>query len=593
MSALRGVIVGLGSIGRRHLRNLRQLRPYDHLTVIRRHDDGLAKLLGADQVCLALAECVSPAPDYAIIASPSTLHAESALKLAAAGTHLLVEKPLANSLPAANAIVEACRRNDRVLMTAYNLRFDEGLIRMRKAIRAGQIGKPLGFDAEVGQYLPSWRPDQDYRECVSARRELGGGALRELSHELDYMQWLLGPLSLASADLRKLSDLEIDVEDWAELQLRGASPDSVLHGHVHLDLLSHEPFRRCRVTGSKGTLTWNAITGETVLTTASERETLWRREGEDRNASYVRMLEHFLGRITKVGPRSHFEADNDASGTEALRLVEEAEQAAGDKPSASTPKHLPEKPRRWRRKPVCFAYVFARGGSKGLPGKNLRKLGGVSLLGHAIKRSLASDQIDDVIVSTDCADIAAEAIRHGAIVPGLRPKALATDSAPEWLAWQHAIEELSPQKPDIFVSVPPTAPLRKTCDIDACIQRLRETNSELVLTVASPYRNPYFNQVQVDRDDRCSLVMATPDVTRRQDAPPVFDITTVAYAADADAVLNRNGIFQCDVAYVEVPVQRSIDIDTPLDFEIAEALYRNAAQRESPMKILPIGRNAA
>ncbi len=230
-------------------------------------------------------------------------------------------------------------------------------------------------------------------------------------------------------------------------------------------------------------------------------------------------------------------------------------------------------------KPLVFAYVFARGGSKGLPGKNLRKLGGHSLVGRAIMTALQSHQVDEVIVSTDSESIAREAERYGGLVPSLRPAELAGDRSSEWLAWRHAIEHLSPRRPDVFVSVPPVSPLRISRDIDACVEELQRATAELVLTVCQSNRNPYFNQIRVEPDGRVALAIETNDCFRRQDAPPVFDITTVAYAARPDAILHRSGIFDCGLSYVEVPEERAIDIDTPLDFEIAEFLETRTRMR--------------
>ena len=223
-------------------------------------------------------------------------------------------------------------------------------------------------------------------------------------------------------------------------------------------------------------------------------------------------------------------------------------------------------------KPLIYAFVFARGGSKGLPGKNLRRLGGHSLVARAIMTALQSKLVDEVIVSTDSESIAREAERYGGLVPALRPAELAGDRSSEWLAWRHAIEHLSPRAPDIFVSVPPVAPLRISRDIDACVEELQRSDAELVLTVCQANRNPYFNQIRVEPDGRIAVAIETTNVVRRQDAPPVFDITTVAYAATPDAILKRSGVFDCCLSYVEVPVERAIDIDTPLDFEIAEFL---------------------
>jgi N-acylneuraminate cytidylyltransferase len=167
---------------------------------------------------------------------------------------------------------------------------------------------------------------------------------------------------------------------------------------------------------------------------------------------------------------------------------------------------------------------------------------------------------------------------HGADVPFLRPAELAADDAPEWLAWRHAIGAL--QQPagaptiDVFVSVPPTAPLRSPGDVDRCVRALLEhADTDVVLTVSLAARSPYFNMVTVGDDGLARLVIPPPGaVHRRQDAPRVWDITTVAYAARPRFVLERDGLFAGRVRTVEVPPERAIDIDTELDLVVAECL---------------------
>lgn len=226
------------------------------------------------------------------------------------------------------------------------------------------------------------------------------------------------------------------------------------------------------------------------------------------------------------------------------------------------------------------AFVFARGGSKGLPGKNVRPLAGKPLIGWAIEQALAVPQISRVIVSTDSEQIAEVAQAHGATVPFRRPAELSSDTAPELLAWRHAITWVQQTEGHFsgpFLSIPATAPLRLPCDIEAVLAEYDRSGADVVLSVTSAHRNPWFNMVKSGATD--SYVLVNDDgqggrVTRRQDAPEVFDITTVAYAARPEFILAHGSMFDGRVAVARVPVERTIDIDTSLDFDIAEFLMQ-------------------
>lgn len=223
-----------------------------------------------------------------------------------------------------------------------------------------------------------------------------------------------------------------------------------------------------------------------------------------------------------------------------------------------------------------LAFIFARGGSKGIPGKNIALLGGKPLIAHSIELALAHPLIDDVVVSTDDAQIADVARSYGAKVPFLRPAELASDTASEWLAWQHAIRYCRGQTDwayfSTFISLPATAPLRAPEDVTACLQSLWHHPVDIVLTGAAAARSPFFNMVKQMETGLVSLVLPG-QYQRRQDAPPLFDLTTVAYAADADFILANQGIWQGRVSLVEVPRERAIDIDEPLDLYLAQCLY--------------------
>jgi CMP-N-acetylneuraminic acid synthetase len=234
-------------------------------------------------------------------------------------------------------------------------------------------------------------------------------------------------------------------------------------------------------------------------------------------------------------------------------------------------------------KPPVVAGIFARGGSKGVPRKNVRMLAGKPLIAHAIEIARASTLIDRVFVSTDDLEIADVASRHGADVPFVRPASLARDDSPEWQAWQHAIRTLAGDGPPdwaAFVSIPTTAPLRRVEDVDACITALLTSDADLVMTVRRAERSPYFNMVTMDDKGYARLVIEPAGaIARRQDAPAVYDITTVAYAARPAFVLSASSMFEGRVKAVVVAPERALDIDTELDFRMAECLLREAAPR--------------
>jgi CMP-N-acetylneuraminic acid synthetase len=225
---------------------------------------------------------------------------------------------------------------------------------------------------------------------------------------------------------------------------------------------------------------------------------------------------------------------------------------------------------------TAIAFIFARGGSKGLPGKNIRPLGGKPLIAWSIEHARAVKRIERVIVSTDSEEIAAVARDFGADVPFLRPAELARDESPEWLAWRHALAFLQNTEgalPDAMLSVPTTAPLRLPIDLENCLDEFAKRDADMVITVSDAHRNPWFNMVKENQDGSVGLVMAPASgITRRQDAPAVFDMATVAYVARPQFVMQQMGTFSGRVRAVKVPVERAIDIDTLFDFELAEFL---------------------
>ena len=297
---MRFLIVGLGSIGRRHVSNLKRIDPTAQIAVWSRtsQPQGLSDVEPlVNQVVTSLEDALATGPEAVLITNPASLHVEAALPFAEKGIHLFIEKPLATSLEDADELLDLCKATGSKLMVGYNLRFYKPLQVMRHALCEGKIGRVVSLRAEVGQYLPEWRPNVDYRQSVSARRELGGGAVFELSHELDYAGWLAGEVASVTARVGHLSDLEIDAEDTAEIVFTFRSGAI---GSVHLDMVRRPAARSCTIIGTEGTLSgdWLQHRVSHFSNETGRCTELIHSPNIDRNDSYLAELDHFVQCVT-------------------------------------------------------------------------------------------------------------------------------------------------------------------------------------------------------------------------------------------------------------------------------------------------------
>lgn len=315
---IRVVIVGLGGIGRRHLANIRAAEPDAQITVLRHLRADSSVPAGANRVVYSLDDALATQPDVAFVCGPTSTHAEAGMAFARAGVHLFVEKPLALDLTDAQRLVEASNAAGRMLIVGYNLRFCASLRALHAAAHAGRIGRIMSGRAEVGLYLPDWRPGIDYRTTNSARAEFGGGVALELSHEIDYMRWLLGEVATVDAIVGRFGDLDIDVDDTAELLLSFTGGGI---GSIHMDMTQRSPTRTCRLIGTTGTLTWDGIAGETQAFDHAEGwTTLVAGGSEGRNTMYLAEIAHVFACIR--GESAPF-----ADGLTGARVVQIAQAA--------------------------------------------------------------------------------------------------------------------------------------------------------------------------------------------------------------------------------------------------------------------------
>ncbi len=222
---------------------------------------------------------------------------------------------------------------------------------------------------------------------------------------------------------------------------------------------------------------------------------------------------------------------------------------------------------------INHGFIFARGGSKGLPRKNVKLLCGKPLIQYSIETAQSTPEISMVFVSTDDQEIATIARRLGAVVIE-RPIELAGDKSPEWLAWRHAIEWVNKNYGvfDLFTSLPVTSPLRDVSDVQSAIKQKIQTNADICISVTEASRSPYFNMVK-EIGGFVDLVNSNlKNINCRQDVPVVYDITTVVYTANPEYILQSDGLFSGSVVKIIVPKERSVDIDDIYDFMFAECL---------------------
>ena len=322
----RVLIVGLGSMGKRHLLLARELIPDADIRVLR-HQASNTVPEYADSCFSSIEQAINFSPQIAVIANPATFHMSVAEPLAWAGAHLLIEKPLSASSDDVPPLLKACLEQQTVLLTGYNLRFTPSLQKFRDLINKNVIGKVLSVRCEVGQYLPSWRPGTDYRKSVSSRRELGGGALLELSHEIDFLGWIFGEVEWVKATLSRQSNLEIDVEDTAHLIL-GFVPAADGHRIVatmNLDFIRQDTTRLCTVIGANGSLRWNGLTGVVEQFEAGAND--WKellRDQHHRDESYRAEWLHFLSCLTDNTPL----LINGEDGARVLKIIDAARKAS-------------------------------------------------------------------------------------------------------------------------------------------------------------------------------------------------------------------------------------------------------------------------
>jgi len=316
------LVVGLGSIGTRHLKNLLALG-YRKISVVTRRGE-VEK--GFDQCKFYMSvgdACSEQKFSTAIIATPTSNHIRDLLEILENNIqNIYLEKPISHSINDIKKVGEKLTLSGANLVVGYDLHFDPGLLLIKEYIDAKKIGKVVSFIAEVGQYLPDWRPGTDYRKSMSAHKSQGGGVMLDLVHEFDYIIWLVGPIKSIGGKNGKISNLDIDTED---VSVNIMETTSGALGTLHLDYLQSEMSRKCKVIGDKGVIIWDY--SKSVVKFMSHEDRVWlTHDFSDykRNDRFVDIMKTFLA-SSKENSDSRLVDFHDA--VKSIELVELAKES--------------------------------------------------------------------------------------------------------------------------------------------------------------------------------------------------------------------------------------------------------------------------
>jgi len=289
------LFTGCGSIGRRHIKNLKRLTDCEILAY-RVRNEALGDFEKEHDIKTYhdLDEALDQRPDAVFITNPTSLHLSTAQKAAERGCHLFIEKPLSHTLDQVDEFIRLCNEKKLIVMLGYKMRFHKSIRLIKQMIDEGKLGKILSAKSHYGGYLPQWHPWEDYRRMYSSNRDMGGGVVLDATHEIDTLYWLAGDVEETKSFCGKLSDLEIDTEDTASILMRFKSG---AFGSAHLTYAQRPEFRRCEVIGTEGTALWDQYrkTVDTYLVATDKWESFPEGDDYDTNGDmFVEEMKHFL-----------------------------------------------------------------------------------------------------------------------------------------------------------------------------------------------------------------------------------------------------------------------------------------------------------
>jgi len=293
-NSMRVIIVGLGSIGKRHVRILKSIKntsifyfPSNKTKI----DNEFIKKYNIELI-YSLDECIAKNPDFVIISNPTPFHIDFAIFFAENKIPIIIEKPLSYSLKNVNKLKKIVENNSLPFLVGFQFRHHPLYITANEIIKEGRLGEILAFNGYVGQYLPDWRPNQEYSHTTSAIKELGGGVVFDISHEIDIAVSIMGKVHEVVSVIDKISSLKIDTEDIANIILMH---ENGCQSNISLNYIDRNFKWISKIIGSEGTLVWDYVNGTLELQNGSGTIINWSNpEGFERDDLFRDQFHHWF-----------------------------------------------------------------------------------------------------------------------------------------------------------------------------------------------------------------------------------------------------------------------------------------------------------
>ena len=292
---MKALVIGYGSIGKRHINNLSKL-PYMDIVVCTKQKKDIFLKKNNCLVINSLDESLKESPDFALICNETHFHISTAMQLAKNKIHFFVEKPLGDSLSGTKKLLELIKNNNLITLVGCNLRFHPCILEINSILKKNRLGKIISVRAENGSFLPEWHTYEDYSKGYAAKKNLGGGVVLTCIHELDYLCWLFGKVKNVISITGKYSELNIDVEDLSLILMQFKNE---IVCELHLDYLQKPSSRYCKIIGTKGTLFWDFFTNKIKLYDHKKGKwiTILHKKNFNPNNMYIDELNHFISHI--------------------------------------------------------------------------------------------------------------------------------------------------------------------------------------------------------------------------------------------------------------------------------------------------------
>ena len=294
------MIVGLGSIGKRHLRNILAIENTKKLEIIIYSKQTKSYLSNHKNIKIfdTLDKCLLEKPDVGFITNETVHHIPIAIKLAKVGLDLFIEKPLSNKISNVKTFSKIVKTKKLITLVGCNLRFHRCINEIKNLIDQKVIGDIISVKVECGTYLPDWHPNENYSKSYASRDDLGGGVVLTCIHELDYLFWFFGETQEVFSITGKYSNLKITASDLSAIILKFKNN---IIAEVHLDYFQKPEARSCKLIGTKGTITWDSLSNEVKI--YDFKKSKWKSKLKikkyDKNEMYVKELEHFIQCVNK------------------------------------------------------------------------------------------------------------------------------------------------------------------------------------------------------------------------------------------------------------------------------------------------------